>query len=374
LQRTNGTISNATEKNEDLRQTMRALVYAALIGIGGVTFYALATGSTWAVGFSIIGVGILIAGAAFLIGSLLGFLFGIPKTIQQASHATPMALGPQQRDQQSVVSSQDAATGGGVGQNNRSASYRVNTNLEEISDWLTKILVGVGLTQLSKILGQFWLVAGKFAEAFGGAPGSTAGQAVVAVLMVHFLTTGFFFGYLLTRLFLTGAFIRAEERSPLEEMRAVVQEAHERTREEFIKVSERTQEAVKGMAELASVESQMISLLYREPPSGFQEAIQRGEAFVQHNREAASAVLWVYLACAYGQQYSWESAHENRPEVLRQSREKALDAVRMALEKDKTVRPWLAGLLHPTPGSVDNDLEIFQEDREFEDLLGEPGS
>ncbi len=26
-------------------------------------------------------------------------------------------------------------------------NYRSNTNLEQISDWLTKILVGVGLTQ-----------------------------------------------------------------------------------------------------------------------------------------------------------------------------------------------------------------------------------
>src|SRR5262249_44073652 len=168
--------------------------------------------------------------------------------------------------------------------------------------------------------------------------GNTAGQAVAAVLMVHFLTTGFFFGYLLTRLFLTGAFIRAE-RSPLEEVRAVVQEAHERTREEFIKVSARTEEAMRGVTESAAVESQMISQLYREPPAGFQEVIQRGEAFVQQHREMASAVLWVYLACAYGQQYSWERNHENQPEVLRQIRDNALPAARRAIEKDATTRP-----------------------------------
>jgi len=382
LQSTNDTSRDTVEQKQDLGRTIWALGLAALIGIGGVAFYALAASSKGVSGWAIIGVGILIAGAAFLLGSLLGFLFGIPKTIQQAGPPTPATHGPQQTDQQPAVPPQDAATAGWVGQNNRGTGatvsaqgaalpYRVNTNLEEISDWLTKILVGVGLTQLSKIPGQFWLAAGKFAEAFSGAPGSPAGQAVAAVLMVHFLVTGFFFGYLLTRLFLTGAFIRAE-RLPLEEVRAMVQEAHERTREALIEASERTEEAVRGVAELASVESQMIGLLYREPPSGFQDAIHRGEAFVQHNPGTASAVLWVYLACAYGQQYSWERAHENRPEVLRQSRDNALHAVRMAVEKDETMRPWLAGLLHPTPGSVDDDLAVFQADPEFERLLGAP--
>jgi hypothetical protein len=46
----------------------------------------------------------------------------------------------------------------------------------------------------------------------------------------------------------------------------------------------------------------------------------------------------------------------------------------MAVEKDKTVRSWLVGLLHPAPGSEGNDLEVFQGDLEFERLLGEPGS
>jgi len=37
---------------------------------------------------------------------------------------------------------------------NGQPGYSGNTNLEQISDWLTKILVGVGLTQLREIPGQ----------------------------------------------------------------------------------------------------------------------------------------------------------------------------------------------------------------------------
>jgi hypothetical protein len=33
----------------------------------------------------------------------------------------------------------------------QSAGYRSNSNLEEISDWLTKILVGLGLIELGRI-------------------------------------------------------------------------------------------------------------------------------------------------------------------------------------------------------------------------------
>ena len=62
------------------------------------------------------GLGMLSA-AALIAGGFFGFLFGIPRYL-----ATP---GPMQ--------------------------VQPNTNLEQISDWLTKVLVGVGLTQIGKI-------------------------------------------------------------------------------------------------------------------------------------------------------------------------------------------------------------------------------
>src|SRR5437868_14946669 len=70
--------------------------------------------------------GMLVAGAALLAGFLTGFIFGIPRV--------------------------GADTSSGV---------QSNDNLIEISNWLTKILVGVSLVELSVIPGKLWALAAR---------------------------------------------------------------------------------------------------------------------------------------------------------------------------------------------------------------------
>jgi hypothetical protein len=82
------------------------------------------------------------------------------------------------------------------------ASARINTNLEQISDWLTKILVGVGLTQLQQLPSALRELAGYISKDFG-----KSGNDVFSLSMVlYFSTLGFLTGYLLTRLVLQQAF------------------------------------------------------------------------------------------------------------------------------------------------------------------------
>lgn len=120
--------------------------------------------------------------AALMCGLLLGFLFGIPR-VQQGS-------------QSSVENEDDAGAG----------SYRlhVNTNLEEISDWLTKIIVGLGLVQIGSIPGHFESVV-RFLAQDQHDPGTTGS------ILVLFSSLGFLAGYLLTRVYLAGAFSRADQ-------------------------------------------------------------------------------------------------------------------------------------------------------------------
>jgi len=85
---------------------------------------------------------ILLGGGSFLLGSILGLLFSIPTYV-------PTGTG---RDV--------PANANGLTDN-----YRPNTQLNEISDWLTKIIVGVGLTQLLLIPSHLqrasrWLASG----------------------------------------------------------------------------------------------------------------------------------------------------------------------------------------------------------------------
>jgi hypothetical protein len=118
-----------------------------------------------------------IAGAAaFVLGGLIGFLFGIPRMLSEESP---------ERGHKALT------------------SYRVNTNLEQISDWLTKILVGAGLVQISEIASTGRHVAAALAEGMG-IPGD---DGVVGAILIYFAGNGFISAYYLTRTTLTTAFI-----------------------------------------------------------------------------------------------------------------------------------------------------------------------
>jgi hypothetical protein len=87
------------------------------------------------------------AAVATSVGVLLGFLFGIPRTLQQELPPSSSPPAPAASPQ----SPERVFTGA-----NWSYQQTVNTNLEQISDWLTKILVGVGFTQLHQLPSQLW--------------------------------------------------------------------------------------------------------------------------------------------------------------------------------------------------------------------------
>ena len=81
----------------------------------------------------------------------------------------------------------------------------VNTNLDDVSDWLTKIVVGVGLVELRKIPDLLFRLASMIA----GELGANQVPFIISVL-VYFTTVGFLSGYLTTRMFVQRAFRMAD--------------------------------------------------------------------------------------------------------------------------------------------------------------------
>src|ERR1700730_9963676 len=154
-----------------------------LVGIVGIVLYGISNSQSGI--WTIFGNSLLIAGGTFFIGVLLGFLFGIPRTLQ---------------GDQPQISDKDNH------QNN--ISYKVNTNLEQISDWLTKILVGVGLTQINKLPRLIDNLSKTLKPGLGDQPAS--GIYGVA-LVIYFVVFGFLSGYLVTRIFIAEIFRRADE-------------------------------------------------------------------------------------------------------------------------------------------------------------------
>ncbi|HLK89423.1 MAG TPA: hypothetical protein VKZ18_06000 [Polyangia bacterium] len=142
--------------------------------------------------------------AILISGGTIGFLFGIPKVLQ--SNRTPAAVAAP------VTAAVRVAINGAGDAASRESEVvyeqRVNTNLEEISDWLTKIIVGLGLVNLNNMPAQLLGLARIVAAAMGLPPDSH--QSFGLAIVVFFSATGFLSGYLLTRLYIQGALARAE--------------------------------------------------------------------------------------------------------------------------------------------------------------------
>jgi hypothetical protein len=161
-------------------------------GLGG-----LATIALWAWGIrggvaanihlaAFIGADCLVAGAAASAGALFGFVFGIPRTLDPASRA--------------AVATATSQGGSGAAS---TAIMAANTNLERISDWLTTLLIGATLVQIKDIAAR---VGGLGKGLFEG--GQAANDAVIPVIVIYFFALAFLGVYLITRLYLTSAFVQ----------------------------------------------------------------------------------------------------------------------------------------------------------------------
>jgi len=134
---------------------------------------------------------ILWALACFTIGAIIGFLFGIPRVLQQdgAPAANPSTAGGH-------PSSAEVLT----------YNLKVNTNLEQISDWLTKIFVGLGLIQLQRVPEHL-----NRASTFVASGLTSGSKFFAASLIIYFTILGFLGFYLITRLYIAGALSRADQ-------------------------------------------------------------------------------------------------------------------------------------------------------------------
>ncbi len=147
---------------------LNAISGIILIGVLVIISYALSkccsAGTASCFGFQILVVSAGIALMALMIGGLLGFLFAIPRS----------------------------------GTQEQNTAYPDNSNLVDISDWLTKILVGAGLVTLTKIPPKLELLANWLGN--NGFGNDKDGPVFALALLLFFAVCGFLWVYVWTRL------------------------------------------------------------------------------------------------------------------------------------------------------------------------------
>ncbi|HET7508379.1 MAG TPA: hypothetical protein VFJ53_08485 [Solirubrobacterales bacterium] len=169
--------------------TLRVWFFLTVPALAGIVIYSLGEKS-----WSIFSLSALIAACAFALGALLGFLFGIPQYFARAADAP---AGPAR------------------------ATYQPNTNLTQVSDWLTKIIIGVGLVQFGQLTDTIGRLGDSLEPSLGG---NSTGKSFGIALVVGFFVIGFLVGYLYTRLRLQWAFAAADRRAFEDVLAGVVNE------------------------------------------------------------------------------------------------------------------------------------------------------
>ncbi len=128
------------------------------------------------------------------------------------------------------------------------------------------------------------------------------------------------------------------------------------------------------------------SFLYDPPPNGFEAAIMLCEEYnTKYPKEKDDAIL-LNLACAYGQKVAWlkrstgERGGGSSGESIRVATEAAYQALEESLRLSRDWLPLMQRLLQKEGQNPDgspkdqdeNDLEAFEDDPRFRELLGLP--
>jgi len=269
-----------TEQERDTRYTREFVLAFTVIGVMCVLLYAIRSSVPY-LWIKVFGSAVLLGSASFAVGSFFGFLFGIPRSAQ-----------PQTSEEKALQGTLEA---------NTHLAYRGNTNLEQISDWLTKIIVGIGLVELRRAPALIQRLADFVGSDFESA-GVARNDSIALEIMALFSISGFFLAYLMTRLFLQGAFSAAETPSERQIARTILTVGEDAEKEPLgevgapiperdIVAGQRVKELSKD-SRVSSLRNQLLAIvdeyerLHSSMPSG-PERTSRMEAIVSKFRAVA---------------------------------------------------------------------------------------
>jgi hypothetical protein len=176
----------------------------------------------------------------------------------------------------------------------------------EVSDWLTKIVVGLGLINLKQAPGYLKTAASVLQPCFGDCylPFGIA-------LILGFSPLGFLFGNVFTRLFLARAFKDAD----LEKVRQELKGTEERLQQAQV---EQSKQLLKTVAQAKAERAMEDPLLSEKGKTGLENTqIETAAKFVQEQPEQTrSAMDWMILAYQSFRKGNYKSASDSAEKAL----------------------------------------------------------
>jgi hypothetical protein len=350
------------DEDAELNRKMRTL---AFIGLGLVFVAVLAMAAAQTSGmWAALGICLIVLLSSAAVGAAFGFLFALPRLLTKEA---PGSDSPGKAGQPAETAIQPAGK----------RFLGTNNNLEKVSDWLTTIIVGVGLTQLASIndlLLRFRLFINDTAKVFpGGEKCSTACSAgflpsVAPLILIFGLIIGFLFLYLYTRLIIVGM-LNSVEGHLQEPMPTTAAHTFNSLVNTLPGATENVKFAVSASGGAPSVGQgleMMGSLLYK--PGRHQDVInlagQLSNTYASNRPE-----YWLYLAAAFGQKHHALGQEPGATEEnLQSARDNAFDAARRAIQIDPSMRERLWAI--SDPDGEDDDLADFRSDPEFLKITG----
>jgi hypothetical protein len=304
-----------------------------------------------------VGVCALILLASASVGAGFGFLFALPRILS--------------RDD--LPDTASVSAGAKATESLRKRLLGSNTNLERVSDWLTTMIVGVGLTQLGSIDGalyRFRIFLRDTAKVFPDAHGGNAGAlpSVGPMILLFGLILGFLFLYLYTRIIISALLNKVEQDLQSQTLTGEAADAVRGFATTVPGITENPSLMSLSKSEEPSVYEGielMGSLLYQ--PGRYQDVINLSGK-LSNTPAAQRAEYWLYTAAAFGQKYHALKMSGAAEGDMLSARDNALDCARRAVRIDSSMKMRLWYISEPN--GDDDDLADFREDEEFLKIVG----
>lgn len=259
---------NFNEQNEESKG--KSILFVSIILFSGAVVLCLYSLSLGVDNFlSVISISTMIAFSSAIVGAFIGFIFGIPRT-------------PASKDPENIAA---------------------NTNLEEISDWITKIIVGVSLVQLNQIGSGIVELGHTLAGGLGNHPTSFVFSIST---MIFYFVGGFFLGYLWSRIYLPKIL-----RASLEEGRLRLELSETKTKLEETKSKQDLQNDIRNEIDKIVLQSDPKYTQEIDPDLFSQDKLQKliDSIINNFNNKEASNLFGQIIATLYKLGYYNEMNH-----------------------------------------------------------------